>query len=494
MGLKDSYLKSPDLLPISSGKRSISMKGFAVIWVGMAILLASFAIGAAGVINLPMPLVVLATFIGTVIVSILMVINGDVGVEHGLSFPVYMRAPFGTIGTHLPSFIRGVAAAAWFGINSYFGALAINGILNILIGYDNWFVCFLIFTSVQLLNTSLGIKSIERFADFAAPIIIAISIWMYLSLSASAKVEGKDIWSWVESPATGMTAFTAFMVVMMANMGFWSTLVTDMPTLTRFLKAPTNERGWFKRNRSQLVGTLIVLPLISTFMIVIGAVGYITANTTEPIAALQETSSGIVLVVLLVMIILAQWSTNTTANVIPAATIFSNIGGPKLPFWVGVVLTGVVGILIQPWSIFAALNASLVVIGSFFSPIVGIMICDYYIIRKRRINVQDLYKINGQFKYYKGINFAGMIAWIVGGIAALTFFTFSFIVGLLVSLVLYYILAKYWWFKIYLQAELVDPDDNKYLGITVGRDWEIPIDVPEVVGEPQVVISSSLEP
>ena len=105
---------------------------------------------------------------------------------------------------------------------------------------------------LQLLNVSLGIKSIERFADFAAPIIIFISIWMYLQLSAEAKEQGKAVWSWVEAPQTGFEQFTAFMIVAMAIMGFWATLAADMPTLSRHLKAPKYERNWFKRNNSTI--------------------------------------------------------------------------------------------------------------------------------------------------------------------------------------------------------------------------------------------------
>ena len=122
----------------------------------------------------------------------------------GLSFPVYMRAPFGTIGTHIPSAVRAFTASCWFGINTYFGASAINGILNILFGFDQWFICFILFAAFQLFNVSLGIKSIERFADFAAPIIILHFHLDVLSLADKASVQGKDIWSWVESPATGV--------------------------------------------------------------------------------------------------------------------------------------------------------------------------------------------------------------------------------------------------------------------------------------------------
>jgi nucleobase:cation symporter-1, NCS1 family len=473
MSKKGSYLKSPDLLPISQGDRKISPLGFSIIWIGMAIVLAAFAIGGAGIQTLPLGWVIVATLIGSVAIGIFMTIIGDIGVEHGLSFPVYMRAPFGTIGTHIPSIVRGVAASCWFGINTYFGATAINGILNLLWGYDNWFLCFVLFAVVQLVNTALGIKAVERFADLAAPIIIIISCWMYVSLSDKAMAEGRDIWAWVESPVTGGAAFTAFMVVVMANMGFWATLAADMPSLSRYFKAPKNERNWFKRNKAQIAGSVITMPIVNTFMVIIGAVSYVAVLNYDPIVGLQQAASGFILGILLLMIVLAQWSTNTSANVIPAATIFSNVGGPKVPFWIGVLMAGVVGIIVQPWNLFGIIIPALLVIGGILSAIVGILFTDYYVLRKRRVNVQDLYEDYGQFRYLNGFNLAGMIAWVIGGLAAYYFPSYSFIVGFVIGAVIYYVLAKYWWFEKYKQAEIEDPSDEKYLGITVGRDWVI---------------------
>ncbi|MEK3887341.1 NCS1 family transporter [Bacillus sp. FSL K6-3431] len=481
-----SYLKSDDLLPISHGDRKIGSKGFAVIWVGMAVVLAAFAIGGSGVQSLSLGWVVFATIIGSVAIGIFMTIIGDIGIEHGLSFPVYMRAPFGTIGTHIPSLVRGITASCWFGLNTYFGATAMNGILNILWGFDNWFVCFLLFAVVQLVNTALGIKAIERFADLAAPTIILISAWMYTSLSDQAMSQGREVWGWVESPVTGGAAITAFMVVIMSNMGFWATLAADMPSLSRFFKAPKNERNWFKRNKSQIVGSIIVMPIVNTFMIIIGAVSYIAVSNFDPVVALQEAASGFILGILLLMIVFAQWSTNTSANVIPAATIFSNVGGPKVPFWLAVIIAGIIGIVVQPWSLFDIIIPALLIIGGILSAIVGILFTDYYVLRKRRVNVHDLYEVNGQFKFMNGFNMAGMIAWVIGGLASYFLQTYSFIIGFVVGAVIYYFLAKYWWFIKYKQAEIEDPNDDKYLGITVGRDWDIdtgqdPLVVPEPI-------------
>jgi len=471
--MKRTYLKSPDLLPIANKDRKVGIFGFANMWIGMAVVLAAFAIGGAGVQHLSLGWIILATLIGTLAIGFFITLTGDIGIEHGLSFPVYMRAPFGTIGTHIPSIVRGVTASFWFGINTYFGSAALNGILFTLFGFDNWFLCYVIFATLQLINTSLGIKAVERFADLAAPIIILISMWIYVSLSDTAVEQGRNVWSWVESPVTGAAFFTAFMVVIFSNMGFWATLAADIPSISRFVKAPQHEKNWFKRNKSPLIGNMIALPITETFMVVIGAVSYIAVKNYDPIVALQEAASGIVLAILLIMIVFAQWSTNVAANLVPAATIFSNVGGPKVPFYVGVLMAGIIGSVVQPWNLFNVLIPFLLTIGGILSAIVGILYSDYYLLRKRRVNVPDLYESNGQYRYMNGVNMAGMLSWVVGGLAAYWLSNYSFLVGFVVGAACYYVLAKYWWFKKYPQSEIQNPSDELFLGMTVGRDWII---------------------
>ncbi|MCP1158419.1 MULTISPECIES: NCS1 family transporter [Bacillaceae] len=469
--MKRSHLKSPDLYPIQQKDRNITSLGYSFMWVGMVVVLATFAIGGSGVMSLPLPLVIIATVIGCLGIGLFISLIADIGIEHGLSFPVYMRAPFGTIGTHIPSITRGVTASMWFGINTYFGATAMNGIIDILFGFNNWFICFLIFAAAQLINTSLGIKAIERFADMAAPVIILISVWMYLSLSDTAEEAGRNIWTWAENPAAGTDAFTAFLVVIFSNMGFWATLSADIPSISRFIKAPVNEKNWFKRNKGALIGNLIAMPLTQTFMIIIGGIAYIAVLNYDPVIALQEAAGGLVLCVLLLMIILAQWSTNTAANVVPAATIFSNVGGPKFPFWAGVITAGIVGTVVQPWNLFGVIIPVLLFVGGILSAIVGILFADYYLLRKRRVNVPELYEDHGQFRYWGGINLAGFISWVIGAAVAYWLPNYSFLAGFLAGAGSYYLLARYWWFRKYQQAEINDPDDSKYLGISVGRDW-----------------------
>ena len=115
----------------------------------------------------------------------------------------------------------------------------------------------------------------------------------------------------------------------------------------------------------------------------------------------------------------------------------------------------------------------MMLVGGILSSIVGILFADYYLLRKRRVNVKDLYEVNGQYRYLKGVNLAGLIAWIIGGLIANIWPAYSSLIGFAVGAALYYVLAKYWWFKKYPQTEILNPSDEDYLGLTAGRSWEI---------------------
>jgi NCS1 family nucleobase:cation symporter-1 len=175
--------------------------------------------------------------------------------------------------------------------------------------------------------------------------------------------------------------------------------------------------------------------------------------------------------VLLLMVILAQWSTNTSANLIPAALTFVNAGAPRLSYAWGIVIAGVVGTLAMPWLILNHLFTYLGLYGAMLSAVGGIMVCDYFLIRGRRLNVPDLYREDGQFKYAGGWNPAGLIAWIAGGGLALIFLDYAYVVGFPSALIIYFVLMKVWILPSYPQAEVVNPNDSEYLATSVNKNW-----------------------
>ncbi len=464
-GARANHLLEESILPVRLGQRTISALGFVWIWIGMAVIIATFQLGANGVAGLPLAQVLLTILLANIALAVVMTLTADIGTEHGLSFAVYLRAPFGTVGTHLPAVSRGIVAAVWFGIQTYLGALAINGIVEYFTGFSGWFVWYVVFGVVQVVNTAMGIKAVERLAAVAAPAIIAVSVWMYFTLEDLARAEGRNIWTFAGD--TPISAFTLFV----ANMAFWSALAVDIPNLTRFLKVPGGARGFARRNRNVFAAQFVALPVTQTFVALIGAVSFIAAGDWNPVTVIQGQSSGITLVVLLALVILAQWSTNNAANLIPAALTFVNAGAPRLSYRAGVALAGVVGTLAFPWLILDNLFTFLGYYGALLSAVGGIMIADYYALRRRRLNVPDLYRADGQFRFLGGFNPAGLIAWVVAGGLALWQLEYAYLVGLPVGFAVYLLLMKTWVMHAHPQAEVDSGFSEEYLATSVGQEW-----------------------
>ncbi len=464
-------LVSEDIVPITSMKRSLGGLGFANIWIGMAIVISVFSFGASGIEGMSIWGVASATLFANILIAVVGSLTGDIGVEHGLSFATYLRAPFGITGVHLPAIARGIVAACWFGINTYIGSTAINYFTLALFGIDNWFLWFLIFAAVQIVNTMLGIKAIDKFSSFAAPCIILITCWMFYKVHAIAVLNNITILGYAPpSPSS-----SCWLITMCANTGMWAALAADIPNMTRSLKAPVGERNWFKRNVNNWIPQFATLPIIETFIAVIGAISYLTTGNWNPVEVIQAQAHGFTLIILLVMVILAQWSTNTAANLVPPAMCFTNAGARwNLPYKVAVFIAGLIGVCVMPWKILDQLYTYLGYFGSFLSALAGIMICDYYVIRHRRLNVQDLYKKDGQYRYHGGINWCGIIAWILGTVAANIFSDYGYLFGFPTGFVVYLILTKAWYLKKFPQAEVESNFSDDYLGISVGNEWIIP--------------------
>jgi len=454
------------ILPTSLAQRPIGLWGYAWIWVGIAVIIATYSLGATGVGGgVGLGTVILTIMLANLAIGAFMLLTADIGTEHGLSFAVYLRAPFGVHGTHLPAISRGVVAAMWFGIQTYLGALALNGIGEYFLGFSNWFVWYVAFAVVQVANTMLGIKSVEKLAALAAPAIIAISVWMYFTLEGIAQTKGLNIWTF---RAEGQMSL---LVLFIANMGFWSTLAIDIPNLTRFVKTTPGAKGFIARNRNIFAAQLIALPVTQAMIAGIGGVSFIANGNWNPIEVIQGDAQGLALLVLLLLVVLAQWSTNNSANLIPAALTFINLAPRAINYKMGVALAGVVGTLCFPWAILNNLFVFLGYYGAFLSAIGGIMVADYYVLRRRRLNVPELYSLTGQFRYAGGFNIAGLLAWAIGGGVAAWYSQYAFIIGFPLGFAAYLVLMKVLVLPFHPQAELKTRDGREFLATSEGMSW-----------------------
>jgi len=172
-----------------------------------------------------------------------------------------------------------------------------------------------------------------------------------------------------------------------------------------------------------------------------------------------------------VLVVLAQWSTNNSANLIPAALTFVNLAPRIINYRLAVVIAGVVGTLCFPWQILDNLFVFLGYYGAFLSAIGGIMVADYYVIRRRRLNVPALYDPEGQYRYGRGFNPAGLIAWVLAGAIAAWWSVYAFVIGFPLGFLLYLALMHGLVLSRYSQGELGPRGSDDYLAASVGMDW-----------------------
>lgn len=472
--------KNSELLPIPYANRSATKFSYFCMWLGISVIIATFSLGGDGVQNIKLGWVAFACLLANILCGFIMTLTGDVGVEHGITFPVFLRAPFGRIGASIPLICRSIMGCIWFGIQSYYGATAMTYIIAYFTGFDNWYVIYLLFVAVQTFNVAMGFRAIEKFANFAAPCIVVISIWMIAKLMGQANAAGIDVWNSVIVPggnlsSTVTVSLHVFIIVFFTNLSYWSTTSADSQTLSRNTKAPMNERNWVKRNAIALVGHCIALPITETFCIVIGGISMLVAGNWNPVEVLQTTASGTALLILLLVIVLAQWSTNAAANMMLPAVTLHNIFPKVLSYKRAVWLCGIVAAVSFPWEIMARIGGFLNVMSSIYSPIAGICVVDYYLIRHRRLNVPELYKSNGQYNYLGGWSMAGLISLIIGCASTYVFPQYAYGAGFVFGAVAYYFLEKYWWLPKYAQKE-VNGSDADYLGISVGREWKVELE------------------
>ena len=446
-------LTGKDIMPTLENERTITTFAFFLLWIGIAVQLVTF-IAAAQLYPALSPIqILIACIVGNLIVAALLTMLGDIGVKYGIPYAVVIRASFGYLGAHLPAVFRALPAIFWFGFQTWMGAYALNIIMEMLIGYSNLTLLIILFGAVQIINTAMGIQTISKFQWLAAPSIIVIGIYLQYVVMSTYNLTFGDIFS---ISGVGGTSMGYAIVVMM---GTYITMALNAPDFTRFLKvnAKKGENNWLKLNRGSAIGHTFGLVGAMLMFTILGLTSGVATGNWNPIDVMVATlgqNNPLILIACLIFIILAQWSTNISANLLPPGYIIVNFFPRKISFPVGAIIAGIIGLLIQPWNFADYTPQILMAITALLAPIVGIMFTDYYLLRKRTLNIDELYKVNGQYKYWHNINPAAIITYIPSGISVILFPDYGFFSALLIAAVLYYSLMKLWICKVYPQPEI----------------------------------------
>lgn len=426
----DPDLWNADLAPTTEAQRTWDWKAYAALWVAMVVCVPTYML-ASGLIaeGMSWDQAVLTVMLGNVIVLAPMILIGHAGAKYGVPFPVLLRSAFGTKGARIPALARGLVACGWFGIQTWVGGSAIYVILNGL--SDNAFqgaalpflgiditqtLSFLAFWALHLFFIRHGTESIRWLETYAAPFLIlmglALLTWAYVTAGGFGAMLSTPSQFETGGPKEGQFIPT-FIAGLTAMVGYWATVALNIPDFTRFAKS----------QKDQIIGQIIGLPLPMALFAFIG-VAVTSATITiygeaiwDPVA-LAGRMGGIGVVFALAALIIATLTTNLAANVVAPAYGFSNLSPNKISFRMGGYITAGIGIAIFPWKLLESaggyLFTWLIGYSALLGPIAGILIADYFLLRHCRLEVEDLFRHDGQYGAQSGWNMAGLSALIIG--------------------------------------------------------------------------------
>jgi NCS1 family nucleobase:cation symporter-1 len=429
----DSKHCNSDLAPIPLSERHWGLKDFAALWVSMSACIPTYTLASSLIeegMNWWQALVTI--FLGNVIVLLPMVLNAHAGTKYGIPFPVYCRASFGILGANVPALLRALVACGWFGIQSWIGGWAIYKIIAIAI--PTWeqippipwlgintpqLGCFLAFWAINMLVIYLGIDSIRLLLNIKAPLLIALGLallfWAYNQANGFGPMLSQPSQFEPEGEKAGQF-WVFFFPALTGIIGFWATLSLNIPDFTRYSRS----------QRDQVLGQALGLPLTMALYSFIGVA--VTSATKviygkmiwDPVEVLSRFRNPAVLLIGMVSLCLATLATNIAANVVSPANDFAHLWPRRISFKTGGLITGVAGILMQPWKLFADPSGYifrwLVAYSALLGAIGGILITDYYLLRRTRLDLKALYQSGGKYWYKSGFNPLALIA-LVAGIA-----------------------------------------------------------------------------
>ena len=422
--LESTALINADLAPIPASGRTWSMWNIAALWVGMAICITTYTL-ASSLIEQGMnwKQAVLTIFLGNLIVLIPMTLNAHPGTAYGIPFPVLIRASFGTLGSNIPALMRAFVACGWFGIQTWIGGAAIHAMLSIIFGFDpghkaalpiigisaGEFLSFLVFWAINIFVIIRGMDSIKWLEIFAAPFLILTGVGLLVWAVIAAKGWGPIFAQPSQFHSLG-EFWPVFAAGLTAMVGYWATLSLNIPDFSRFARS----------QRDQITGQALGLPLSMTFYAFIGVA--VTSATVvvfgkaiwDPVQLMQRFHSPALAVLALITLTVATLSTNIAANVVSPANDFSNLAPRLISFKTGGILTGIIGILMFPWKLYADPSGYiftwLIGYSALLGPIGGIMIADYFVYRKRQLDVNDLYQPFGRYRYTGGFSGVAIVS------------------------------------------------------------------------------------
>lgn len=423
-----SSLWNPDLAPTTIKERTWSTWNIAALWIGMSVVITTYTL-AGGFIEAGMNWwqAMITILLGNSIVLIPMVLNAHAGTKYGISFPVLCRASFGTKGANVAAIARAIVACGWFGIQTWIGGAALDSLFSAMssswgqlfggsgvlgVAFHTW-IAFFLFWGIEVFIILKGIEGIKYLETWSAPLLLfggAVLLWW---ASSRAGGLGRVLEESSALQKQQNAFWTIFPGALTASVGYWATLSLNIPDFTRYAKS----------QRSQMMGQALGLPLTMTAFAFIGVA--VTSATLlifgkpipDPVELVSKFNSLSVILFATLIIFAAQLTTNMAANVVSPSNDFSNLNPKRISYVMGGIITAVVGVMMMPWKLLGSMGAYiftwLIGYSGLMGAIAGIMICDYWVLRRQRLSLAELFNENGRYSYTKGFNWYALISFVV---------------------------------------------------------------------------------
>lgn len=415
-----SSLWNKDLAPTTPEQRTWTTWNIAALWIGMSVVISTYTIAGGMISDGMLWWQAMGTvLLGNLLVLIPMCLNAHAGTKYGVAFPVLLRSSFGTRGANVPAVLRAIVACGWFGIQTYIGALAIDGCFSAL--STSWTtvpghlaIAFALFWAIQVYFIIRGLDGIKWLETWSAPLLLIGGIALLWWAAAKAGGLGHVLAESHKLQVSPKPFWSIFPGYLTASVSYWATLSLNIPDFTRYAK----------NQRSQILGQALGLPLTMAGLAFIGVA--VTSATLiiygeaigDPVVLVGKFSSIAVILFATLIIFLAQLSTNMAANVVSPSNDFSNLNPRKISYVTGGLITAVIGVATMPWYLYGSLGAYiftwLIGYGVLMGAIGGIMICDYWVIRRQRLDVDGLFDPRGIYSFGgSGFNWRAIVALVI---------------------------------------------------------------------------------
>ena len=452
---RDPSLYNDDLAPIPLARRTWGLYNYVSLWVAMSVCIPTYMLASgliAGGMNWWQAIGTI--LLGNLIVLVPMLLNAHAGAKYGIPFPVLVRASFGVRGANIPAILRALVACGWFGIQTWIGGQAIYSMLQIL-----WpaaadprvvWLCFGAFWLLNIFVIWKGLDTIRFLEDVGAPFMLAVGLLLLWWVTSKAGGFGPMLSAPSKFQDTG--SFLKFFVPSLTAMvGFWATIALNIPDFTRYARS----------QRDQALGQALGLPTAMTLYSFIG-IAVTSASVVlfgeaiwDPVELIGRFHQPLAAFIALIAILIATLTTNVAANVVSPSNDFSNLNPRRISFRTGGFITGIVGVMMMPWRLLSDYSAYIFGwldgYSGLLGPIAGVMIADYFIVRRRNLNLNDLYRRGGEYEYSKGVNPRALVSLLAGVVVALVglaipslrwLYDFSWFVGFAVSAGCYVLLMS----------------------------------------------------